>query len=406
MKRVGIAALLVGLLLPVAARADLEKGDFAPDIDALDWMNTDGKSLSVAGLRGMVVMLYFWESWDLAGPKLLPLMNQLDNHPAFGRAGGVYTIGVTSADRKSVEETIKKDHIFFPIALGSKAASAYKITKFPRLVIIDPTGTIAYSDWGDINGMVDQIGKLLEDAPPFRTHPREAERARKALQASREALQRGDFREAFIQAREADEHALMDDRLKVRCQEMLDLIDAIGRDRLQHGLALIDNHQVDQGVQVISEVLEQFQIAGCGKAARRHMRYLKEHYPEVQQAVDKLGREDQAHAKLIDAAEKLWRRKFGEAYEALQKVEQDYADTKAAETAKTIRGRMDAKPGLMQRVRDEQAGVVCEERLSRARNFIELGRYEEARKQLRSIIDEFPNTRYMEEAYQLLSEIP
>jgi tetratricopeptide (TPR) repeat protein len=406
MKRVVIAAVIVGVLIPIAARADLEEGAYAPDLDAPDWMNTDGKSLSIAGLRGMVVVLYFWESWHATGERLLPLMNQLDSHPALGRGGGVYTIGVTSADRVSVEETVKKEHIVFPIALGCKAAVAYKITQFPRVVIIDPMGKVVYSDFSNPNSMVKEILKLLEDSTPFRTHPREAAKARKYLQAARDALERGDYREAFLQATDANDHALMDDPLKARCQEMLDLVDAIGHDRLQHGLALIENHQFDQGVKVINEVLEQFHLAGCAKAARRHLRFLKDHYPEVQRAVEKTERAEQAHASLVKAAERLWRRKFGEAYAALEKVERDYADTKAAAIAKTIRDRIDANQSLAQRVRDEQAKSVCEERLARARSFIAARRYEEARKLLRSIIEEFPNTRYLEDAYQLLSEIP
>jgi tetratricopeptide (TPR) repeat protein len=406
MKRLVSAAVLLGLLTPLLARADLEKGDFAPDLDATDWINTDGKSISIAELRGMAVVLCFWESWQSTAEQLLPFINQLDNS-GYGRGAGVFTLGVTSSDRRSAEDIVKKSRILFPIALGSKAAAAYKITQFPRLVVIDPTGTVAYSGWNSSgNSMVKEIEKVLETAPPFRTHPREAERAEKKLRAAQEALKKGDYHEALLKAREADEDALQDDRLKVRCQQMIDLVEAVGRDRLQAGLVLIDNHKIDEGIQEIRGVIEVFQVASCGKTARRRVRFLKEHYPEVQRAVDQAQREIKARAQLSEVSEKLWKHKFGEAYDKLKAIEKEFADTKAADIAKTIRERMDANRGLMQNVRNEEARVVCEDRLARARSYKTSGRNDEAKKLLRSIIDEFPNTRYEQEAYKLLSEMP
>ncbi|HOO15688.1 MAG: redoxin domain-containing protein [Phycisphaerae bacterium] len=406
MKRVLLGAVLVGLLVPLAARADLEEGAFAPDVDAVDWLNTDGKSLSISELRGMVVVLYFWESWQPQQRYLLRSSNFAENQL---RQAGVFLIGVTSAGRRTVEDLIRQEHIFFPIALGSRAAEAYKIEPedMPRVVIIDPSGAVVFSGPPNVGTVTQKVQKLVfEEAPPFRTHPRHAEKARKALEAAREALKREDYQEAFVKAREAEDLALADDRLKLRCQEMIDLVDAIGRDRLHQGLALIETLQYEEGVKVINEVIKQFQVAGCGKAARRRLRLLKDQYPQVRQVADKLGREDEAHTKLVSAAEKLWRRKFGEAYSALQKIEEEYSGTKAAETAKVIRDRIDANKTLRQIVLDNDARKVCEDRLARARNFIETRRYEDARKTLRSIIDEFPQTSYVEEAYRLLSEIP
>ncbi|NLG42001.1 MAG: TlpA family protein disulfide reductase [Phycisphaerae bacterium] len=406
MKRVLLVAVLVGLLLPLVARADLEEGDFAPDVDAIDWLNTDGKSLSISELRGMVVVLFFWESWQ---PQQKLLLRWSNIHENQLRQAGVFVIGVTSAGRKTVEDLIRQEHIFFPIAVGSRAAEAYKIEPkdMPRVVVIDPSGVVVHSGVPDGNAIGQKVFKLVfEEAPPFRTHPRHAEKALKALQAAREALMRQDYQEAFVKAREAEELALADDRLKVRCQEMIDLVDAIGRDRLHQGLALIERREYEEGVKVISEVIKEFQVAGCGKAARRRLRLLKDQYPQVRQVADKLGREDEAQTKLVSAAEKLWRRKFGEAYGALQKIEVEYSGTKAAETAKVIRDRIDANQTLRQIVLDNDARKVCEDRLARARNFIQAGRWEDARKTLRSIIDEFPQTSYVEEAYRLLSEIP
>ena len=81
-------------------RADLKVGTYAPDIEAKDWMNTDGQPVSLAECRGMVVVLFFWVSWHPGGEYIMPLMT-LVNASRYGQSAGVFVIGVTDAEAQA-----------------------------------------------------------------------------------------------------------------------------------------------------------------------------------------------------------------------------------------------------------------------------------------------------------------
>jgi hypothetical protein len=44
-------------------RKDPLEGQPPPELDVTGWMNTDGEALSLADLRGRVVVLDFWGVW-------------------------------------------------------------------------------------------------------------------------------------------------------------------------------------------------------------------------------------------------------------------------------------------------------------------------------------------------------
>jgi len=400
--------LAAALALSPVARADLEVGTFAPDLEARDWLNTDGRPLSLAELRGMTVVLYFWASWADASKQLLPLINELENSWLLGRKSGVFVIGVTESDRRRVEDSVvKAERIFFPIALECSAAKEYKITSFPRVVIIDPTGKIAYSGWpNNPEELTKKIVDLFSDTPPFRSHPREAELVRRMLEEAAAALRSGDYRTAYIKARDADESALVGDPLKLRVHDMIDLIEALGRDELARARQLLDEQKHAEAVQAIREVARKFRVTRTGKAARRLLQALKDGYAEVKQALEQSDREAQARAALTSAVELLWERKFGECYEKLRQIASDFGETAPGADARKLLSRLEKHPRIMTSVRDYQARDECERLLAEARSFRQTGSYAEARQILRSIIEKYPGTSYADAAYRELAELP
>ena len=84
-----VAMLCVGFAFGNVARADLDKGDYAPDLEAKEWMNTD-EPISIIELRGMVVIVFFWVSWNPDGEYVMPLMSFLNSR--FGRSRGVFLL--------------------------------------------------------------------------------------------------------------------------------------------------------------------------------------------------------------------------------------------------------------------------------------------------------------------------
>lgn len=416
MKSVLIAVLCVGMLLPGLARADLEEGTYAPDIEAKDWMNTkellgseeDGP-ISLSELRGMVVVLYFWVSWSRGGEYYMPLINVVENHRNLGRRRGVFLMGVTEADRARVEEMVEEERLLFPIALESDAAEEYDIQSFPRVVVIDPSGKVAFTGLfgsDDSDHFVQKIIDVVAETPPTRTHPREAAEARRHLEHAREQIREGDYRAAYRSALDAYERALMGDPLKTQCQDMIDLLEAIARDKLAEALAHIDFKRFEDGVTLLREVSGKFRGMKSSRTANRRLRSLKERYPEVKDVMEMLEHRAEARGLMVVVRDSLWDRDFGTAYDTLEQIIKDYSDTPVVADARSILERMGKNQTIMGYVRDHKAQKDCNNWMGQARSFIRIGNFAKAKELLRRIINEHPDTRYEEEAYRLLGELP
>lgn len=405
-----IATTCVGLLLASVARADLDEGTYAPDIEAKDWLNTEGgQPLSLGELRGMVVVLYFWVSWHGGGENLMPMINQVENHPNLGRRQGVFILGVTEADRSRVEDMIEEERIFFPIAMESKAHEEYDIHSFPRAVVIDPNGKVAYTGWPGKEGGEEFVRKILDviaDTPPTRTHPREAAECRRYLDRAREAIREDDYKAAYRAARNAHERALTGDSLKTHCQDMLDLVEAIGRDKLACGMQLVDNKEYEAGVTALRDVTRLFRGMKSSKTATKRLKSLEERYPEVKRVLDTLKRDAEARGLLVAARDALWERSFGPAYEMLETILKDYEDTAVAPDARTILARMDKNQTIMGCVRDHKAARDCTNWIGQARSFKRVGNFAKAREFFRKVIEQYPDTVFAEEAYRELADLP
>jgi len=398
-----------GLLLPVPARADLKEGSYAPDIEAKEWLNTqDGQPISLAELRGMVVVMYFWVSWHKGGEAFMPLINMVENHPNLGRRRGVFILGVTEADRKRVEEMIEEERIFFPIGLESPSGKEYKLDMYPSVVVVDPTGKIAYSGWPGREGgqpFVDRILSVIGENPPTRTHPREAAEALRHLDAARTAIRKGDYKAAYAEARSAYDSALLGDDLKTRCQDMLDLLEALGRDKLADAVQLADQQKFAEAVAALRDVARLFRGLTVGKAAQKRLKGLEDRYPEVKKVLAALQREAEARGLLVAVRDALKERSFGEAYDTLQKLLKDFSDTPVASDAQTILRRMEKNPTIMSVVRDHQAEAACNNWLGQARSYARAGNFERARELLRKVIDTYPETRFADEAWRELGQL-
>jgi len=409
MTRAVIAALSVLLGLSIAARADLKPGTYAPDIEAKDWANTDGEPISLAECRGMVVVLFFWVSWHEGGEAIMPLMT-LVNASRYGRQAGVFLIGLTDADRKRVEDMLKKEKVFFPIGMEAKRTfEDYDIKSYPRVVIIDANGKVAWSGWPGAKGgaeLIEQIGKVVAETPPTRTHPEEAAKAEAYLEQARQALREDRYRDAFRAASSALEHALRGDRLRTRCQDMLDLIEVLGREKLARADRCLSTKDFEEAVTLLVEVRRDFQGGDVASSARKKLRTLEKKYPEVAQILQQQEDIGAAETMLAAAMEEIRAGRFGPGYEKLEEIISEYGSTETAAKAQTLLERMRKNEGVMGYVRDHKAARPCRTLMSQAEAYQRTGRIAKAREFYREIMDKYPDTIYADEAARRLAQLP
>jgi thiol-disulfide isomerase/thioredoxin len=126
-----------------------------------------GEAVSLARLRGQVVMINFWASWCGPCRQEMPLLEQM--YQKYNRLG--FTLVGVNVDENSAdaERLLTKVPVSFPVALDSKSevSKLYKVQAMPSSIFVDRKGTVRY--WhpgykpGDEAKYQEQIRALLKE---------------------------------------------------------------------------------------------------------------------------------------------------------------------------------------------------------------------------------------------------
>ncbi len=135
---------VVGIVLYIATNlpssTSVAAGDPAPDFQLED---LDGNKVSLAGLRGKVVLVNFWATWCPPCIEEMPSMERL--HEAM--AGDDFVLLALNTEKKGrtvVPEFLKKTPYSFPILFDDQgvAQQLYGVYKFPESFVIRKDGTV------------------------------------------------------------------------------------------------------------------------------------------------------------------------------------------------------------------------------------------------------------------------
>lgn len=129
-----------------------EKAINAPELSEGRWINS--KPLSLADLRGRVVLVDFWTYGCYNCVNTLPA---LKSYHAKYAAKGLTIVGVQTPEFDSekifanLKAAVKKRGIEYPVLTDyeSKNWTAYKISAWPTVVIVDKQGRIRYTHVGE-----------------------------------------------------------------------------------------------------------------------------------------------------------------------------------------------------------------------------------------------------------------
>lgn len=101
----------------------------------------EGKDLSLASLRGKVVLLNFWGTWCKPCLKELPEFDRLVRH--YRKHGAVLVAVATDTEPEKVLEFAKSRKLAAKLALGGEdLAKQYDSPNFPFSFVVDDKGTI------------------------------------------------------------------------------------------------------------------------------------------------------------------------------------------------------------------------------------------------------------------------
>ena len=133
------------------------EGKPAPALQVTNWANS--ATISLADLKGKIVVLDFWGTWCAPCIASIPHNNELAEKY---RSAGVVFVGVCHPkDVEKMAATVKEKGLKYATAQDPAGATikAYKVDSFPDYYIIDRQGILRLADCA--NGKVEQVIKQL-----------------------------------------------------------------------------------------------------------------------------------------------------------------------------------------------------------------------------------------------------
>lgn len=157
-----VLALTALLALPALAFA-VDVGEPPPEINLPD---LNGKKVSLAALRGKVVVVDFWASWCAPCKEEMPVLEALYKRY---KDKGLVVIGVSvDNDLANAKKFVSGVKVSFPIVhdAGHAVADKFKPPRMPTSYVIDKAGKVRFVHAGFRSGdgkkLEEEIAKLLQ----------------------------------------------------------------------------------------------------------------------------------------------------------------------------------------------------------------------------------------------------
>jgi thiol-disulfide isomerase/thioredoxin len=160
-----LAGTLLVAVLAVAATAGAPPqptlvGKAAPEISAKYWINVP--PLTLAALRGKIVVVEFWATWCPPCRKSIPHLIELYKKYADK---GVAIVSLTNEPQEKVDPFVKEMGMPYAIGGGSDSGRTYGVTGIPRVFLVDTKGQVVWEG----HPMQPEFEKAIEEQ--LKTNP-------------------------------------------------------------------------------------------------------------------------------------------------------------------------------------------------------------------------------------------
>jgi thiol-disulfide isomerase/thioredoxin len=120
----------------------------------------DGRTLTLAELRGEVVVVNFWASWCAPCRHELPALDRL--HADLARRGGRVLAVSIDLERRNAARFAKMNRLALPIAHDGPDGLAKRLDlrHVPFTIVLDRTGTVAFTTSGSDAASIAKVGEV------------------------------------------------------------------------------------------------------------------------------------------------------------------------------------------------------------------------------------------------------
>jgi len=174
-KQLLVAGIILCGIVLLTEKAEAGSSDNqAPEWVISEWINSNG--LTLAGLRGRVVVIDFFQLWCLGCNKFSgPLMKKW-NQQYSGRKDiqlvGIHTVFEAHSQQtpKQLRQYVKEKNITYPVGVDDQVDNQrlpetmirYQTRGTPEMVIIDKKGEIRFQHFGSFNpGVAEELINTL-----------------------------------------------------------------------------------------------------------------------------------------------------------------------------------------------------------------------------------------------------
>ncbi len=391
------AAWMLVVVLAVQASAELSVGQKAPEMMASAWLNSP--PLSLAKLRGRIVVVEFWATWCPPCRTTIPHLVEL--HKQYGPKG-VVICSLTAESKSKVETFAREMGMIYPVGCGSSASGAYGVRGIPHAFIVDPTGVIAWH--GHPAGALGAaIEKQLKATPPSLMSQKD-KAAAVALLAKVEALVKKEQYAVASAMLARLKRAEDDPRIAGRVARIRTMFVARAEEALKNARKQIEAKQYYEASLALGHAVALAPGAQQDAEARKLLRELLKD-DEARAAVEKGKREKEAAGLLAQLDKAAATKTPAATLDAYEDLANRFPGTKAGQAAAQKAKAMRADKGLMAKMAGAAAEKDCKGWLSMARNFIKAGMTGKARPYLDKVIVRYPDTDFAKEAGEMLAKM-
>lgn len=159
-----LAAALAALVLAMPPPAGAAEGAPAPTFTL---PARAGGEVSLAGLKGQVVLINFWATWCGPCRKEMPLLDQI--YQRYKSLGFTLLAVNVEEDSAGAEKWLAATPVSFPVLFDRQNAVSklYDVTAMPSTVIVDRKGNVRFVHYGYVpgteNAYQDQIRTLIRE---------------------------------------------------------------------------------------------------------------------------------------------------------------------------------------------------------------------------------------------------